>query len=209
MKRKLPILLERDLNKVRTERYTRAEAFTKGVREAASAEGLTITCSAGCSACCTHPVMIGLLEGILVYRWLTLHGMWTADLRARLTKHASETWALAHEVWWLSNIPCPLLVDDRCSVHEGRPFVCRATISTGDPTYCHPHRLGLETGIVPRAAVVDEFQRLEEQKLRANGLVALQLPISKALLVAEAILSGTLAIEAVAASLVKDFKAEA
>jgi len=204
VKRQLPVILERDLNKVRTERYLRSENFVNGVRDSAE-----ISCSVGCSACCSHPVMIGLLEGFLVYRWLSLHGMWTTDLQARLQKHANETWTLAHEVWWLSNIPCPLLVNDRCSVHEGRPFVCRVTLSTGDPVFCHPHRLGLETGIVSRADVVGEFQRLEEQKLRAHGLVTLQFPISKALLLAEAILTGTLAIEAVAALLVKDFRAEA
>ena len=143
----------------------------------------------------------------MLFRWLVERGMWTEDLRARFQKHANETWALAHEVWFLSNIPCPLLVGARCSAYDGRPFVCRTTWSIGDPIDCHPHRFGPRTGIIPRAEVIEDFQKMEAQKLRAHGLVTLQLSLSKAVLLADAILSGTLTLESVASSLVKDFRA--
>ncbi len=207
-RRQLPVLLERDLIKIRTERYLRSEMFMQEVRSTIEEMDRVISCSPGCSACCHHPVTLNLLEGILLHRWLAEHGLLTADLWAKLQKHAKETWALSHEIWFLSNIPCPLLANDRCMAYEGRPFVCRTTVSIGDPIYCHPHRHGPQTGIIPRSSVMQDFEAMAIRKLRDQGLNTLQLSLSKALLVAEAVLSGTLEFDAIASFLAKDFRTE-
>ncbi len=201
------MLLERDLHQVHAEQLVRGDAFHAGVQSAAEEQGKTIACSPSCSACCSHPVMVSLLEGLLLFRWIAERGQWTTELRDRLLRHAGETWGLAHEVWFLSNIPCPFLDANRCSAHEARPFICRATWSVGDPYDCHPHRFGPRTGIVPRAEVVGDFHRLEERKLREHGLTNLRLPLSKAVLLAEAILSEKLALNAVGAALAKEYEA--
>ncbi len=207
MKRKLPVLLERDLQTIRTERYVRSGVFAGDVRDEAEKEGRAVSCSSACSACCSHPIMVSLLEGILLYRWLAERGRWTVDLRERLQAHADATWALAHEVWFLSNIPCPFLIENLCSVHDGRPFVCRTTWSVGDPFYCAPSRFGLRTEIVPRADILGEFHRLEASKLKEHELPRIQFPLSKAVLVAEALVSGKLLLENIGSTLIKEYGA--
>lgn len=199
--RRLPLLLERDLHEVQAEKLERSDAFVAGLRS----RGLAMSCSSGCSNCCLHPVMISLLEGLQLFRWLAERGEWTAELRTNLYKHAKQTWGLAQEMWFLSAIPCPFLDTDKCAIYEGRPFVCRMTWSVSDPADCHPHHFGPRTGIVPRAEEVEDFHRLEARKLREHGLVAVQLPISKAVLVAEEIVSGKLALEAVGPALAKEY----
>jgi hypothetical protein len=204
-RRSLPLLLERDTHEVEAQRFERAGAFEASVRDTAEDLGRVISCVVKCSACCSHPVGISILEGISLFRWLVERGLWTASLQAKLQTHSTQVWGLAHEVWFLSNIPCPLLSESKCSAHEGRPFVCRTTWSTGDPYDCHPHRFGPRTGIVPRADTIRDFHQMEASKLRQHVLKHIPLPISKALLLAERVCSGKLAIEDVQHTLLKEY----
>jgi len=78
--------------------------------------------------------------------------------------------------------------------YEVRPFVCRATIATGDPTYCDAQRLS-ETTIVPRKEIVHEYHTREKTILRKHGLFHLTMPVGRAILLAERVVTGTLLLE--------------
>jgi uncharacterized protein len=80
------------------------------------AQGRTLACGKGCAACCrshaTIPVYPLELIGITWYAIENVHG----DTREKLIQQLR-----AHK----SGEPCPLLVEDSCSVHPLRPMACR------------------------------------------------------------------------------------
>lgn len=48
---------------------------------------------------------------------------------------------IRHSQEEFSGVPCPFLVDDKCSVYEARPYACRAHYSFDTSAYwCHPER---------------------------------------------------------------------
>ncbi len=199
MRRKLPLFVERSIQQVQADRIELADTFERKI------EGnQPITCKAGCSACCHHPVLITVMEAFPIYGALVEQGRWTPSFKARLEKHAGLTSGLSFRVWLLSSIPCPLLERDRCLTYEYRPFVCRVTISTGDAYFCDPQRLGDDTKIVPRHDTVAEFHGREAEILRKHGLLHLTMPIGRAILMAERVCSGTLTLENVDRTYVAD-----
>ena len=82
--RRLPVLVERAVHEVEAKRTEIAQRFEMNARAQVSAENKTITCRAGCAWCCHHPVLISVLEGIGLYRWLQKKGKWNDKLKAKL-----------------------------------------------------------------------------------------------------------------------------
>lgn len=80
------------------------------------AQGRTLACHKGCAACCrshtTIPVYPIELIGITWYAVEKLTGPARAALMRQLRAHHSGE-------------PCPLLVDNACSIHPLRPMACR------------------------------------------------------------------------------------
>ncbi len=204
IRRKLPILVERSLGDLRSTRLEKAGAFEQETRD-----HLGISCSAGCASCCYHPVRISILEGILLYRYLVDRGRWTPSFRQKLLSTAGLTENLAFDVWLLSNIPCPLLDDkNRCRAYDARPFNCRAILASGDPFYCHPHRVAEGSGIVSRVAALESFHAEETALLKKHGLFHLLMVIPRAILMAERIISGELDLENVDRQFLKELRQE-
>jgi Fe-S-cluster containining protein len=90
-----------------------------GVVEAVAREakpGRTLACHKGCAACCrshtTIPVYPLELIGITWYAVEKLGAPVRTRLQQQLRDHAPGA-------------PCPLLVDDTCSIHPLRPMACR------------------------------------------------------------------------------------
>lgn len=90
-----------------------------GVSEAVGREqkqGRTLACHRGCAACCrshtTIPVYPLELIGITWYAVEQVTGPVRDRLRQQLRDHKKGE-------------PCPLLVDDACSIHPLRPMACR------------------------------------------------------------------------------------
>jgi Fe-S-cluster containining protein len=90
-----------------------------GVADAISreeAQGRKLACHKGCAACCrshgTIPVYPIELIGITWYAVERLDGPVRARLKEQLRTHRRGE-------------PCPLLVDDACSIHPLRPMACR------------------------------------------------------------------------------------
>ena len=193
---KLPLLAERSLKEGRAVRAYAVSQFEREIQKHTATTKKGVTCSKRCDHCCHHPISLSLLEGASLYLWLVDNFVWTPQRKEQFLKHSDTVWGLSPEVWMLSMIPCPLLGDHLCKAYEGRPAVCRATVSTGDPYYCHPHRFGSEvTGLLPRHSFYNAMVDAETKLLYRHGQVHIQLPLSTAVLYGEKVCKGEMALE--------------
>jgi Fe-S-cluster containining protein len=185
-RRRLPFLTERSLDQVKADRIELSTEFaaTLGV----------VSCTKGCSACCSYPVYISVLEGMLLYRHLTEKGHWTPSLRKKLEKHANTTFDLSAEIWLLLDMPCPLLDKNKCLAYDARPFSCRTTFTRGDPYNCVPRRI-VSSKFVPKDEVTFKFRAVEARLLAKHGLSLIGMPISKAILIGEKVMIGEADLE--------------
>ncbi|MEQ8965997.1 MAG: YkgJ family cysteine cluster protein [Azospirillaceae bacterium] len=96
-----------------------------------AADGSRNACAAGCGYCCTLFVEITPLEALVLADHIRARmcpeDAWSAEagiLRiCRDGRPESVDWRIANR------LPCPLRLDDLCSVYEDRPLVCRAYAS--------------------------------------------------------------------------------
>jgi Fe-S-cluster containining protein len=186
-RRKLPLLTERSLDQIKAERIELSTEFKATLTSRTS-------CSKGCSACCSYPVYISILEGMLLFRHLTDRGYWTPSFRKKLEIHADKTWDLAAEIWLLLDMPCPLLDKGKCLAYEARPFTCRTTYSFGDPYNCVPKRL-TSGRFADKSDITARFRKVETEIFAKHKLSLLGMPISKAILLGEKVLTGDADLE--------------
>jgi hypothetical protein len=97
----------------------------------APAGGESLACRAGCSFCCrallveaSPPEVFALAAHIDA---LPAARRTAAVARIRAADDATRGLTVAQRI--AARVPCPLLVDDRCSVYEVRPLSCRAAVS--------------------------------------------------------------------------------
>lgn len=191
MTRKLPVLVEQALADASAARQQAVFNFDQKVLS----EVRSVSCRPGCSNCCRHPVLISVLEGIELFRWLADQHLWDTKMKEDFAKAHERTWGLALEVWALSDTPCPLLKDNLCQAYKARPYSCRVTYSTGDPYDCHPHRLIEARGLIPRRAVHAEVEKAEGPILKRHQVPFLRLPLASAVLLGEKIVRGEIELE--------------
>ena len=124
----------------------------------AEAAGKQVTCAKGCSACCrAQPVpvtppeahaLLLLVEAMPAPRRREVEarfadrvgrlreaGLADAFLHREPDLTADGARSLARDYFALGLV-CPFLQDDACSIHPGRPFVCRQYLVTSDPALC-------------------------------------------------------------------------
>lgn len=191
MSKRLPILVEQSIQEGAVARMELAQGFV----QKAYAEPGEISCRKGCDNCCYHPVLLSVLEGISLFRWLQDHGMWTRALRSKLEEDRARTWGLSIEVWALSAQPCPFLETGKCSIYDGRPMTCRITLSKGDPHACHPHRMSQGAGLLPKRTTLEEASIREAALLKRHGLKFIRVPLASAILLGEKIVKGEVELE--------------
>ena len=74
-------------------------------------------CGPGCASCCHRRIEVFAVEAEPIATELAMLAARDPDLRARIRRQADDP---EH-----SQI-CPLLVEDRCSVYDARPLICRS-----------------------------------------------------------------------------------
>jgi Fe-S-cluster containining protein len=154
----------------------------------ASEQGQTVSCRAGCSACCRqHIILVAPVEALALARLVkalpakrreVVRRRFAAALR-RLTdlglldgnvplgRSSLQTpippGAKTDEadLWWElsrgyaeAQVACPFLDDDKCSIYEDRPVVCREFLVTTPAERCQTFDSGVET--TPRAVWMTE-----------------------------------------------------
>lgn len=126
-----------------------------GVREA-EAEGRTVSCKAGCGACCRQLVPLAemeaheiaeLIESLPEPRKSTVLARFDAAYErlreAGLLEKLEypERFQLGEMMefgmeYFRQGIACPFLEEESCSIHPSRPIACREYLVTSDPQYC-------------------------------------------------------------------------
>ncbi len=119
-------------------------------------KGKTISCKAGCGACCKQPVPVTLLEVEHLNRVVRkmpeqrqrrvretfahhLKVVEDAGFSGPLQKLAElepeQRHALAKDYFELG-LECPFLENQSCSIYQDRPLECREFLVTSDPQHC-------------------------------------------------------------------------
>ncbi|MGB7069865.1 MAG: YkgJ family cysteine cluster protein [Pyrinomonadaceae bacterium] len=132
--------------------------------EEAEAQGKSISCKAGCGACCRQPVPITEVE---VYHIAELVEAMPDQRRKEIIKRFTEAvehfsklnwFKRIHDVtesaqnespkaaaemvnnvtmdYFREGIPCPFLENESCSIHEARPLSCREYLVTSPAENC-------------------------------------------------------------------------
>jgi Fe-S-cluster containining protein len=166
-------------------------------------EGRAIRCSAGCGACCRQIVPISVVEARALARAVdALPPAERAATRARFAGTVKRmeqlglldaaappgrmtlksavadpraAWADVTHRYWAAQMPCPLLVDERCSIYDERPIVCREFLVTSPPERCA--KLG-EATVVPRPIHGSEALATAIREYSGEPLPMLPLPLS-------------------------------
>ena len=86
-------------------------------------------CKAGCAWCCYQSVEVTIPEAILIAARLAAED---DPRRTRVAEAAATLGGLDAEARRRTGKPCPLLVDNRCSVYEDRPLMCRGLMAADD-----------------------------------------------------------------------------
>lgn len=143
---------------------TRENSFNS-LLESLSAKGKSITCRAGCTYCCYHYVAVSLAQGIVIVDYLykrkelliqflenyekwCIEGESISDEIDRIRIHALSSSMPTHQLmadtrplstrYLDTNIRCPFLVNDKCSIYEVRPLACSGHCSVSPPDLCAP-----------------------------------------------------------------------
>ena len=90
-----------------------------------------LACGEGCAYCCRVQVQVSIIEALNIAQGLieTLSADDLAALKSRIAAVDDQTHGMTHTERGVLALPCPLLSDERCSVYDTRPFVCRAANS--------------------------------------------------------------------------------
>lgn len=109
-----------------------------------------IACRAGCAWCCRLRVGVTAPEVFRIAAYLrsTLSSEDLSDLVLRLATVVSRTRGLDWAEHAALNLPCPLLVDERCCVHPVRPLSCRGHNSL-DANRCRDYAAQPDTVTIP------------------------------------------------------------
>jgi len=97
-------------------------------RQLLEREGIQFACCDGCFYCCHLRVEAKPYEVFLIAERLaaTRSTMELGHLVGRLKSHVDRVSAMGEDEHLNANVPCPLLVDGRCSVYAVRPQGCRS-----------------------------------------------------------------------------------
>jgi Fe-S-cluster containining protein len=142
------------------------DSLLTAISEQLGAEGLSVSCKAGCGACCRQMVPLSIFEAEALAAWIATMDPATREILAQrfhqaLLKLASggiidrlvtEDWLAdtdsARQLaldYFYQRVPCPFLQDESCSIHPIRPLVCREYLVTSDPARCaDPKNLGAD-----------------------------------------------------------------
>jgi Fe-S-cluster containining protein len=123
----------------------RVDALCKAI---AATLGEQITCSAGCSSCCTSITVFPVEASALRVALKSLPDRQAEEILRHVLEHAEGE-------------RCPLLLHHRCLLYEARPIICRTHglpivyTTDGRPSSdCCPHNLtGTES--LPGSSVID------------------------------------------------------
>jgi Fe-S-cluster containining protein len=112
--------------------------------------GETISCREGCGACCRQLVPVSEIEALHLTALVdAMPEPRQSEVRARFREARRQAapvlestdvdpakLAAASWPYFALGIACPFLEDERCSIHEQRPSICREYLVVSPPEHC-------------------------------------------------------------------------
>ena len=138
-------------------------------------------CKAGCAFCCHYKVEVRAHEMLLIKDYIskTFSAEKIQTVLAEAEANAEIIRALTPEQHLTTNIKCPMLQDNQCSIYPVRPFRCRNFHST-DANACEqshgdPSNMEIATGMIEDIAMFADahtqgFEAAAEQTGRDNRI---------------------------------------
>jgi Fe-S-cluster containining protein len=116
-------------------------------------------CKAGCAFCCHYKVEVRAHEMLLIKDYLskTFSAEKIAAVLVEAEANAAIIRTLTPEQHLTTNLKCPMLQDNQCSIYPVRPFRCRNFHST-DANACEqshndPSNMAIATGMIEDVAM--------------------------------------------------------
>jgi len=104
--------------------------------------GTPLACQAGCTHCCHLPVVTDAMTVLAIAEKIrTWPKAERKKLMDRLREREQKRGSMSETARRLHRAPCPMLVDNKCSVYEERPLICRA-FNSFDASRCERQILG-------------------------------------------------------------------
>jgi Fe-S-cluster containining protein len=148
-----------------------------------------LDCREGCSFCCRKPGVLASapeLLRVLDHVNQTFSETERAALAERARSYAQRMEGRDVNAPLDESVPCPLLVNERCSVYSARPLVCRGYNSTSVEACRTAHERS--TGLVPIFALIKDVSDGAtvglEQQVGSHGLNDAMLDLGRALNIA-------------------------
>lgn len=130
-------------------------------------EILAIDCKPGCSYCCNLRVVAFSFEIIAIYFHLvkSLTKSEFEECKARVKQQYEKIRGMTVDEHFTTNVTCPLLVGDRCSVYPVRPLSCAgyhsASVDACRNSDENPEITGLDSGGIPMLQDVKDAQSVQ------------------------------------------------
>lgn len=122
-----------------------------------------IECRAGCAHCCNLRVVAFPFEVVAIYMHLVrqLSETELSDTKLRVNEQFDLIRNLSPDEHFTTNVECPLLQNERCSVYKVRPLSCAGYHSTSEAA-CkesndNPDITGTDAGGIPMIASVRDI----------------------------------------------------
>ena len=133
-----------------------SNGFVSAAEEQVAAAGKSISCKAGCGACCRQLVPVSeseafdlneLVDSMAEPRRTVIRQRFAAGL-ARLksagfferleaaSRAGEDAYSAAVNEYFDYGVACPFLENESCSIHENRPITCREYLVTSPPELC-------------------------------------------------------------------------
>jgi Fe-S-cluster containining protein len=148
-----------------------SNSMTDLTMQRAERQGQTLSCRAGCCACCYHAVPIAPVEARAIAEWLDAQSEERRTvLRERFRQATTqlEVAGIAQEIraaagsrskdvvqalglrYFALGIACPFLEEERCIIHGIRPLRCREYLVVSAAEHCaHPEKKEIEALKLP------------------------------------------------------------
>jgi Fe-S-cluster containining protein len=130
------------------------QRFDKIIASAIEESPAKPACKAGCSYCCYYKVEVKAHEMLLIHEYMqkNLASTLSAHILASAKTNAELIRTLTPKEHLSSNIKCPFLIENQCSIYDVRPFRCRSfhaiNVATCEASYANPSDFSIATELI-------------------------------------------------------------
>ncbi len=111
-------------------------------------------CKAGCSYCCYYKVEVKAHEMLLIHEHMkkNLAPTLTTQILTSASENAEVIRALTPKEHLATNIKCPFLIENQCSIYDVRPFRCRSfhavKVDACEASFANPSDFSIATELI-------------------------------------------------------------